>query len=182
MKASVYNLDNDFLDGWYIDTNLCDSIVAKGEQDLSVFKPNIRNYDLIELPKFDKDFNHRYNHQLFLAIEEYKKKYPWCYKELKIWGWTEPRLQRYKPGAFYQEAHCENDGNPQSIFRHLVYMTYLNDVTDGGGTEFLNQNITTSAEKGLTLIWPAGWTHYHRGVVSETQPKYILTGWCVFKP
>jgi len=34
--------------------------------------------------------------------------------------------------------------------------------------------------KGLTLIWPADWTHHHRGVVSPTQEKYIITGWFSF--
>ena len=58
-------------------------------------------------------------------------------------------------------------------------MTYLNDVKDGG-TEFLHQNITTPAKKGLTLIWPAFWTHTHRGVISKTKEKYIVTGWINF--
>jgi hypothetical protein len=56
-------------------------------------------------------------------------------------------------------------------------MTYLNDVEDGGGTEFLNQKLVVHAKKGKTLIWPADWTHTHRGVVSPTQEKYIITGW-----
>jgi hypothetical protein len=64
--------------------------------------------------------------------------------------------------------------------RHLVFMTYLNDVTDAGGTEFLYQGITVQPRKGLTLIWPADWTHHHRGVVSPTQEKYIITGWFSF--
>ena len=55
-------------------------------------------------------------------------------------------------------------------------MTYLNDVDDGG-TEFMHQNIITPAVKGLTLIWPADWTHAHRGVISKTKEKYIITGW-----
>ena len=59
----------------------------------------------------------------------------------------------------------------------MVFMTYLNDVTDGGGTEFYYQNKITEARKGKTLIWPADWTHTHRGVVSPTQDKYIITGW-----
>ena len=56
-------------------------------------------------------------------------------------------------------------------------MTYLNDVTDQGGTEFYNQKIITEPKKGLTLIWPADWTHTHRGIASPTQDKYIATGW-----
>ena len=58
-------------------------------------------------------------------------------------------------------------------------MTYLNDVEDGG-TEFKHQDITTPAEKGLTLIWPSGWTHVHRGQISNRKEKYIITGWYAF--
>ena len=61
-------------------------------------------------------------------------------------------------------------------------MTYLNTIDDGGGTEFILQNLVASAKQGLTLIWPAGWTHYHRGIVSNTQIKYIITGWLCFYP
>jgi hypothetical protein len=56
-------------------------------------------------------------------------------------------------------------------------MTYLNDLTDGGETEFHYQQVKVKPEKGLTLIWPADWTHTHRGIPSETQEKYIVTGW-----
>ncbi len=58
-------------------------------------------------------------------------------------------------------------------------MTFLNDVDDGG-TEFKYQNLTIPAKKGLTLIWPAPWTHTHRGQVSNTKTKYIITGWYNF--
>jgi hypothetical protein len=61
--------------------------------------------------------------------------------------------------------------------RHLVFMTYLNDVTDGGETEFFYQKLKVKPEKGLTLIWGADWTFTHRGITSPTQTKYIVTGW-----
>jgi hypothetical protein len=42
-------------------------------------------------------------------------------------------------------------------------MTYLNDVTDGGETGFFYQDVKIKPQKGLTLIWPAIWTHTHKG-------------------
>ena len=56
-------------------------------------------------------------------------------------------------------------------------MTYLNTVTDEGGTHFHYQNYTAKPVKGKTLIWPPDWTHMHQGVISPTQEKYIMTGW-----
>ena len=60
--------------------------------------------------------------------------------------------------------------------RHLVFMTYLNDVPDGG-TEWYYQDLKLPAEKGLTILWPADWTHTHRGIISMSTTKYIITGW-----
>ena len=56
-------------------------------------------------------------------------------------------------------------------------MLYLNDVFDKGGTEFKDQKVTASAQKGKLLIWPADWMHTHRGVTSPTEEKWIATGW-----
>jgi hypothetical protein len=59
-------------------------------------------------------------------------------------------------------------------------MTYLNDVNDDGETEFYYQNLKIKPQKGKTVIWPADWTHTHRGITSPTQEKYIITGWFNF--
>ena len=59
-------------------------------------------------------------------------------------------------------------------------MFYLNDVEDEGETEFYYQKLKVKPKKGLTLIWPADWTHTHRGIPSKTQEKYIATGWYSF--
>ena len=85
-------------------------------------------------------------------------------------------IQRYLPGEGFYNWHCENPGYPNSIDRVLAWMIYLNDV-EAGGTQFKSQNHTEKAEAGKFLIWPAFWTHYHKGQVSETETKYIITGW-----
>jgi len=63
--------------------------------------------------------------------------------------------------------------------RILVFMTYLNDVPDGG-TLFKYQKIKIPAKKGLTIIWPSDWTHTHKGEISKKHNKYIVTGWYTF--
>ena len=86
------------------------------------------------------------------------------------------KIQHYHPSEGFYEWHSENTGHKENSKRHLVFMTYLNNVKDGG-TEFKYQNITSPAIKGLTLIWPAIWTHTHRGQISPTDSKQIITGW-----
>lgn len=82
-------------------------------------------------------------------------------------------------GGGFKEYHFENDGSFDKGARNLVFMTYLNNVEDGG-TQFYYQDITVPAIKGLTVIWPSYWTHTHKGVISKTQEKTIITGWYSF--
>ena len=95
------------------------------------------------------------------------------------WG-IDPRynLQKYNPGQGYYTSHCEN-GTPQTSDRILAWMFYLNTVPDGG-TYFDNYELEMDAVEGRLVIWPAYWTHFHRGIISETTTKYIATGWYTF--
>jgi hypothetical protein len=119
--------------------------------------------------------------QLQDVVDEYIKLYPEC-NMYNPWTIVEGvNIQHYRPNGGYKAWHCERGSiKPYEAARHLVFMTYLNDVTDAGGTEFSAQKLTINAEKGKTVIWPADWTHTHRGIVSPTQDKYIVTGWFSF--
>ena len=90
-------------------------------------------------------------------------------------------IQKYEPEGAYFKLHCENDGNHSVIRRMLVWMIYLNTVTDAGGTYFSQFDKTTDAVEGRVVIWPAFWTHFHKGIPSPTQIKYIATGWYNFE-
>ena len=113
------------------------------------------------------------------CIQDYKKQHPQI-DQLATWRYCqEYNLQKYNPGQAYHSIHCENM-NPKSSLRILAWMFYLNTVTDGGGTYFDNYDLTMNAVQGRCVIWPAYWTHMHRGIVSKTETKYIATGWVSF--
>ena len=84
-------------------------------------------------------------------------------------------IQCYPKNGGFKIFHYENTSVATS-HRRLVYMMYLNDVPNAG-TEFKYQNTITEAKKGNLLIWPADFTHLHRGIISKTHQKYIVTGW-----
>ncbi len=123
----------------------------------------------------------RYLQELQKCIKEYIAEYAYC-DAYAPWTIVEgTNLQYYPPGAGYKVWHTERINAANVIAsRHLAFMTYLNDITDGGQTEFFYQKALVQPEKGLTLIWPVDWTHTHRGVVSNTQEKYVITGWLNF--
>lgn len=98
-------------------------------------------------------------------------------KDGKITG-TAMKMQRTNPGGGYHVWHGEQ-GNPHPD-RVLVYMLYLNDLDekDGGETEFLYQRIRLRPQANAMILWPAAFTHAHRGnTILGEQSKYIVTGW-----
>ncbi|WP_445366244.1 2OG-Fe(II) oxygenase [Microbulbifer sp. ANSA001] len=68
----------------------------------------------------------------------------------------------------------------EALHRVLLFMFYLNDVDEGGHTEFHYQNKTVKPKAGRMVIAPAGFTHTHRGNIPKSGDKYILTSWVLF--
>jgi hypothetical protein len=122
-----------------------------------------------------------YYAELQRCLQQYMEQHA-LLKQLGKFRVTEsPAIQHYRPGGGFKMPHFERSGYATTT-RMLVWMTYLNDVTDGGGTHFVYQKQTFEAKKGRTLLWPSDFTHTHAGVVSPTQHKYIITGWMNFCP
>lgn len=189
MKPHEINTAHNFIAGWYLDdVSICDALiqfhkdspekrrgVMQGTDGATVDRDAKDSIDVTLPPS---DLGRTYIGMLNRVAEQYIQRYPWSAK-LVPWGVVEPvGIQQYEPGGGYKIWHFERDNsNEQIARRHLAFMTYLNDVDDGGGTQFLHQELTIKAEKGLTLIWPSEWNFTHRGVVSHTEEKYIVTGW-----
>jgi len=128
----------------------------------------------------DKEIIAYYN-ELDKILNSYKKLYPYCNDIHEPWAINEDwNIQRYKPNEGFYEWHSERIDAHNSK-RHLVFMTYLNDVNDGGETEFYHQKLKVKPKKGLTVIWPSEWTFTHRGHTTIDEDKYIITGWYQFK-
>jgi len=191
-----------FIGAFYFDNiKLCDDLITyfnnnpkkqqsgvlrlttpNGKSQLGVHKEMKDSLDIYITPEDSLPEWQLYQYELNKVIEAYIGLFPRASESAK-WGIREvTNIQYYPPGGGYVNWHSERLSAGGHIgARHLVFMTYLNDVTDQGETEFYHQNIKVKPEKGLTLIWPADWTHFHRGVTSPSQEKYIITGWLSFK-
>jgi hypothetical protein len=89
------------------------------------------------------------------------------------------KIQKTKIGEGYHIWHYESvDRN--CCHRLLTWMLYLNDVQEGGETEFLYQHKRVKPEAGTLVIWPAAFTHTHRGNPPLSNDKYVITGWVEF--
>ena len=92
---------------------------------------------------------------------------------------TSIRIQETGSGGGFHSWHSERQSNLTSN-RKLVTMVYLNTIQNGGETEFLYQAKRIRPEQGLALIWPADFTHTHRGNPPLAETKYIVTSWFEF--
>ena len=180
---------SDFIVQEFIDPAVCDDLVkrfnATADKKVGMILNDVGEAIIDEEVKASTDVvidpnNEQlkpYMEQLAKVVAKYIEQYP---MSSYYSGWEireNINIQYYKPSQGYKKWHTERlSATYPDCMRHLVFMTYLNDVPDGG-TEFYHQKLTIEAQKGKTVIWPADWTFTHRGVVSNTSDKYIITGW-----
>lgn len=94
-------------------------------------------------------------------------------------GQPHMQIQRYVDGGGYYAWHYEQSNeDPTMRNRQMAFMWYLNDVKEGGETEFMFQDLKIKPKAGASVLFPAFWTHFHRGnPPGEGEKKYIVTGW-----
>jgi prolyl 4-hydroxylase len=174
-----------FIETYKMNTILCDNLIEYHKKNTEY-----KNIGLISGGKIDKKIKDStdssfYNNSNNQHIKDF---FNGLTKKLVIYrekyGMKESintslcnNIQHYKPNAGYPVLHYERGETKRAMSRQLVYMLYLNTVTDKGGTRFPYQKITTPAIKGNLILWPAEFTHPHQGIISPTQEKYIATGW-----
>lgn len=185
-EHSVNSKDN-FILGWYSDANLSlfNELIDYHNTSKNKFFgcSSINSSNNLHKNSIDceldlkEDLSFKYLTYLQNFVDMYVNKYNFC-SSGSAWSIIESPLIQYYPsnGGFYSWHTERNSGIPPFCNRHLVFMTYLNDIEKDGETEFYYQKEKITPRKGLTLIWPADWTFTHRGIPTEEE-KYIITGW-----
>ena len=148
---------------------------------LKYFNKNRQRVCASKTFSFDEDVE--INEAVYTYVSSGIEKYVKNYSYLKVnnsWR-VSPyyNIQRYdgkKEGYF----SLHNEASGSYPYRMLAWMVYLNDAASG--TEFPYQDLTIYPSIGRTVIWPAAWTHPHRGVTPNEGLKYIATGWFYYLP
>ena len=185
----MWKESNNFINQYYLlDSSICDDLITlfknfknksagkiscgvdktiKDSTDCNLYIKDIENF--VVLQSYFKELNK--------MVQKYKTKYIFCDENHATWGLENSfNIQKYKPTQAYHNWHSEISG-PINCKRHLVWMTYLNDVKQGGETEWFYQKTKIKPKKGLTVIWPTNWVFTHKGHTAVNEDKYIFTGW-----
>ena len=183
-----------FIGSWTIKPpSLCDDLIKyfefnKTKQSKGVtgtgLNTNIKNsLDIIIRPKEiilpENEIFKKYFEKLFECHSDYISQWPFIKNISQKYEIGSFNLQRYTPGQHFKAIHTERSGIG-NLHRVFAFMTYLNDIKEGGSTYFSHYDLEIQPQKGLTLIWPAEWTHAHRGNILNAGKKYIITGWINF--
>ena len=185
-----------FIGSWAIEPqSVCDELIAYFELNKSRQKQgstsegeDLETKNAIDLTISPKELLlpenkcfQTYFTALFECHADYTMQWPFLKelaKELDIGRFN---IQRYQRNQHFQKVHTERSGIG-NLHRLFAWMTYLNDVAaeDGGSTIFTHYGLKFQPQKGQTLIWPAEWTHAHKGSMLTDKSKYIITGWMHF--
>jgi len=193
MREHEINSLNKFICGYYLDdTSICDDLITyHSKEDTNKWeggfvRPSDNKFLVNKTIKDSKDcylldplLLERYVlGSLQPCLDQYIERYNWCAMFDRFTVTEQINIQMYPPGGGYHHWHTERGGGKAPYSRrHLVFMTYLNDIEEGGGTEFYYYNVKVKPEKGLTLIRGSDWTFLHRGISAPNDVKYIATGW-----
>ena len=183
---------SNFIGCWMLEKkSICDDLIEFFEQNKSAQAPGLtsarklsndvkNSTDITVAPINLREKN-------FQIVSAYIKQLEICYADyLGQWDFLKLffsrmhigpfNIRRYDEGGHFGSLHSERI-YLNVLHRVLAWMTYLNEVPEGGETEFPMFGLKIKPEKGKTLIWPAEWTHAHRGGVVKKGSKYIVTGW-----
>ena len=167
-----------------LDKDFCNHVIEKFKKDEDKYQGMIgRGVDLNVKQSMDltisdrdnwKDEDKVFYQSLSKNIQAYKDWVPKPY-EMYVCGYREIedsgyQIQETQPGGFYRWHH---DG---FLNRQLTVIWYLNDVSEGGHTEF-STGFKVQPEVGKVLMFPALWPWVHRGVPPKSGVKYLCTGW-----
>jgi len=94
---------------------------------------------------------------------------------------TDLKIQKTLPTEGYHVWHIEHGKGHSNEPRAFVFSIYLNDVEEGGETEFLHFSKRVKPKTGRIVIWPAGFPYVHRGNPPLSGEKYILTSWMMLR-
>ena len=148
---------------------------AKQSSITTIHDPNMRRKDTsFLLYDSNKDLNDDFNQILNKYITQYTDDFP-LLKDYKFVSFHN-KMQETELSGGYHNWHCENNEIMTSS-RILTWLFYLNDVDEGGETELLYQSIRVKPKAGRLVIFPAYFTHAHRGNPPISNTKYIATGW-----
>lgn len=187
---NVYKIENDFLEIYkypnFLTNDECDNLIfdmrdnfIKSTITNKNEEKNFRTSSSCHIKSTTKLFNeiNKRIHNLLNIPKEYGESLQG--QKYEIGQEFKEHTDYFDKGMYYNEEFLSNGGQ-----RTWTVMIYLNDVEDGGETEFRKINTKFKPVKGMALIWNnlqndeiENIYSMHCGLPIKKGKKYIITKW-----
>lgn len=146
----------------------CDELINESKNLMGGTLESPWNYSYFDFP-ID---HHITSHLGIKLVNQYSQLFPEVNFTFNKWYLENFRIKLFEPGKFYDYWHSEQGYNVPRIVAILVYLS-----DHKCGTEFYDGTVVES-KKGRALIFPAFWTHTHRGqICPENKPRTIMSSY-----
>lgn len=177
---------------WFDDAlpaEFCAQMIAAFNQMASHQTPNGRGYHQaltdstwIELniqPHIDQAFMGFFYAQIDRYLAQYNAQLPMLLPVPSRPQLEDLRMKRYRADAD-DGFQPHFDAGDKYANRYMVFLWYLNDVAEGGETEFPDLGIKVQARAGRLLMFPPYWMFQHAGLKPRSNDKYIVSTYMLF--
>ena len=103
----------------------------------------------------------------------------------ETYGYEAIRMKRYLNNNYDRFDPHVDVKNYETSRRFLAFFIYLNDVDEGGETEFISINkpgtyipLKITPRRGRLLMFPPMWMYYHAGLKPVSNNKYLIHSYC----
>lgn len=166
---------------------LCREVIHRFEADSRAFPsatatrsaPKVRSGTMLDLAQHREwaDICTQYHQATERNLQAYGAAVPSFTGFLSSPGVTRgtPVMERIEPGqGFDMHVDASFGGTHRRL---LACLLYLNDVAEGGFTEFPFQRIRVQPKAGSMVLFPPYWTHPHRGASPVSNVKYKISSY-----
>lgn len=92
----------------------------------------------------------------------------------------DPTIFKYSADKQHFFSSHSDNWSMQTASRQVSVIVYLNDVAEGGETEFDQLGVKIQPVRGRMLMFPSFYLFQHKGCAPISGDKYIIVCWCHF--
>ena len=172
----------------HMSLKICDDIVDffesvpnKKRVETKDSRPRFTEFNFTRESSLNEELHKTICQYLLAAVEDYRTEI----KNFSVWAPKNLYFQHLRIKRYISEDKDEFDthvdvGSTKNAGRYLSFQWYLNDVSDGGETEFTELDFKIKPKKGALLMFPPVWMFPHKGNLLNSGKKYILSSYLLY--
>lgn len=137
--------------------------------------PNFTQLNFTQNSNINNDLHNKIIDHIIAAVQVYRKHIPETYFWRPGFAFEQVRIKKYlNDGNDMFDTHIDAVSS-DTMKRFFAFFWYLNDVNEGGETEFLNLDLKVTPKAGRLVMFPPMWMYPHKGHPPISNNKYLLS-------